>query len=176
MDRRRFGWVAGFVVAAPLTMTAAGLLALALTPSYLLTSSPGGIPRWIPLGVSVVLAVVAIYCAGVRILPFAALAAFWAFGSAAFCRPALRDLAGTDWRLEPVILALAVVLALMARRRDAGKPLQRALVSAPALVLILTAVVCFPVVPAKDSGAYVLTLAVAFFSVRAAAVQRRATR
>ena len=155
----------------PLALAALAYVALSLSPEYLATESPGGIPRWIPLGVSAVLWAVALRSM-IAVWPFPAVALTWALGSAAYARPALRDLVGWDVRLEPLILLAAVALAVAGLRGGLRGLPRWAALSAAGLVLVLAVDVLFPVLPAIDAGAYVLTLIVACITLRAASIQR----
>ena len=138
---------------------------------FLALRNEAGIPRALPIGMAAALLAAALL-SWVEQFAFRALIAFWALAAACYARPGLEAI-GIGIRLEPLLVAVAVLCAVLALRLDTSAWVRSALAAAPLVVVCEAVVLLLPAHPALDGAAYSIVLGAAALSARAAHAQRR---
>ena len=161
----------GAAAALGLGKAAAGAAALAMLGELAATNA-AGIPRWVPHGLSLALAVASVLCWRPRVAQ-GVLCAFWATVAGAFARPAILAAGWPDIRPELVLLpVLAVVAGLLAA---APYPTHHriALLAAPAALAVAVGTLAAGFHAAVDALALAAILGLAGQAVASAYILRR---
>lgn len=147
--------------------------AVANNVDFLRQENAGGIPRAVPLGFALSLALVSLRMRSRQGLAFRFLACYWALGALCFSRPAVMEL-GIDFRGEPLVILASIVLFIAHRVAPSSRQIRRAMLTAISLPVVIGVVLLLPASRFLDVGAYTVIAIVALVSMEAA--RNRKTR
>lgn len=170
--------IAASLFAVGLSKAVAGLVAIGVAPGWLFVRNGYGIPRVIPMGLALVLAVVAVACWRGRHDHAALLdlAAWWALAAGALARPMLLRAGWPDPRFEALLIPFAFWLFYQGSGGGLVRHTRLALLAAPQAAIVTAVLLVVPVekVPhAADAAAYAVILAAASCSLRLSTLTRR---